>query len=304
MAKVGPKPEAAAEGTAVVPVSTKSTGLAALAAKPAFLQDLAPTGMEILNRYIRPPRLKVVQKTARPPYDQFSTGDVLCMPDMAVVGAMTFDDKHKPHKQGSPFYVVPVFFFPEWLLINPIEAAGTLPMIEERTLDPRSPLAKRSQSPSTRSEICPQMPRDGNGKELYRRYVECLNYCVVILGDSEFCGKPTVMSYSRGSYYLATDFGGLLRGRKAPMESCVFECRSTFDSNEKGDWYGIVPANPSEASGVSPWVESEADMLVFKEAGDELRQAHKDSVIDVDYADLDELHEAGQARGGDGGGKF
>jgi hypothetical protein len=251
---------------------------------PAFMQG-SDLGVEDLGQYVIPPRLKVLQPLSdRETFlSKFDVGDVIAVPQMVLVAPTVKDEKDKPTEDGEPFHFIPVFFFPEWCLWNPIQTRGTLPAIVARTTDPTSTIAAKSRSPALWNEPCPEAP------EFMCRYVEHLNFVIVILGDHDLTGIPVIMSFSRAEHRRGSNFASLIKMRKAPLYGCQFEARVGPRSNNKGHWYGIDVTNPSGDSGIEPFVQ-EKDVFGHLEGLHlEYKKAHEDAKIRVDYEDtLDE----------------
>ena len=270
---------------------TQSGGLVV----PDFMQAETETGLSLLEAYIRPPRLKIVQKTAQPPYSEmFFTGDVVAVPNMSIVAPMRKTDNGRPDMCGESFWVVPLYFFPEFIVWNPIETKGTLDAIRARTTDPKSDIAKRCSHSSTWTAPCPEIPTK-DGKQLHIRYVEHLNYVFRLVGDHPMTGIVAVASYSRGQHKGGTALASAIRARspqvgpKVPCYGCQFEVWSGFERNTKGDWYALQSANPSLESGVAPFVQ-DADLYAsYREEHLKLKQAHLDNAIIVDHDDHEDV---------------
>lgn len=265
MAKVGPKGE---KPTELVPVHEQL---------PDWMRGEADLGIEDLSQFIVPPRMKVVQKTSLPPFDElFAPGEVCVVPQMVRVAGMA------EAKVGQPFYFVPLLFFPEWCLCNPIELKGTLPFVRARTLDPSSPMVAKSRNPALWSEPCPDKP------EYEMRYVEMLNFVVLLHGDHELAGVPVVMSFSKAEHRSGSNFAALIKMRRAPIYGCQFAGVVGWRQNQKGQWFGIDVVNPPADSGVTPFVIDRELYEKHKALHLELKAAHDESKIRVDYDDAPE----------------
>lgn len=253
--------------------------------RPEFLAPLtqAPAGLDLVNQYISPPRLKVVQKSTRSPIiDVYNVGDVIAMPMQQLVAAIILNDAKRPTKDGTPFYFTPVLFYPEWLFWNPLETQGVLPAIRERSFDPTSELAIKSRSPETWSVKCPEMP-EKDGKPIFCRYVEHLNFVVVIEPPNIIEGIPVVMSFARGEHKSGSSFCALLKMRHADIFGCRFEGVVHWrPGTGKGDWMGIDVVNPSDDK---PWVETPELYDAFGKLHSEMLDAWKKKILVVDHED-------------------
>lgn len=263
------------ESTAVVPVDE-------LQNLPAYMQEDNLAGTEELSKFITPPRLKIVQPQSTDKFtDKFINGDVIVVPAMVPIVRQLVDERGKQlsEKKSEVFQFIPIFFFPEWLEVNPIQMKGTLPAIRARSLDPKSKLAALCRNPdmAARSYPCPENP------QFNVRYIEALNYAIVVIGDNPASGTPLIVSFSKAEHQTGRTLNNLIKMRKAPIYGCVFEAFSSYRTNDKGQWYGLNPANPSEGS---PWTSPELYPIV-KAAHEDFKKAHEESRIVVDHDDTD-----------------
>lgn len=265
----------------IVPANKQSGSLAlgAPADLPAFMQGV-DAGVEDLGQFIKPPRLKIVQKQSGEAFSDFDTGDLIIVPQRQLVVPVIKNEKGKSTEVGEPFFFVPLFFFPEWCLWNPIEMKGTLPPIRERTTDPKSPMVAKARNPKLWHVPCPEKP---DGKPC--RYVEHLNFIVVLVGKPEFSGMPMIMSFSKGEHQSGSSFAALVKMRRAPMFGCQFMANTRFRDNAKGDWYGFDVTNPPGDSGVTPFIQEEDVFKQLQKMNADLKEAHAKSMIVVDYDD-------------------
>lgn len=244
---------------------------------PAFMAE-QPSGMEVLAGYVKPPRLKVIQKSADSALlGEFSVGDLIAQPQNIIVAAIEKNEKGKPTGYGSPFYFTPVFFFVEYCAWNPLELKGTLPAVRERTFDPNSALAAKCNNPKLWFEKCPELP------EKSVRNVEHLNFIVSLVNNSEIGNVPMLMGFSRGNHRYGTNFAGLVKMRKAPLYGCQFSGRVARRENTKGEWYGIDVSNPAGDSGVTPFIENPQIFEEFKKLHLEFAELHEKNLIRADY---------------------
>jgi hypothetical protein len=249
---------------------------------PSFMSADAAQGVEELNKYVVPPRIKIIQKqSGEEIVNRFGKGSAILTPQQFLVASM-----EAGKKQGEPFYIVPLLFFPEWATINPIQMKGTLPMLRERTQDPHSRLAKKAMDATLRMEACPEKP------ELKMRHTEFLNFIVVILGNGDAAGIPVVMSFSRGEHGRGGAFATLLKQRcgrsKTPVFGCQFRAQVGHRSNQQGDWFGIDVSNPTEddvAAGVGPFVTDNDIYDRFKMTHTQLKEQLNAQLIQVSHDD-------------------
>jgi hypothetical protein len=242
---------------------------------PSYLMEYAgSTGLENSGQYVRPPRLKIVQKQSGPPItDAFNAGDVIAMPQMLLLKAMEYVN-NKPVDDITPLTFVPVFWFPEWCTWNPIALKGTEPAVLERTLDPNSPLAKKSKSKATWTEDHPTLA----GHKV--RHVEHLVF-VVVLDNGPMAGVPMTHSFMRGEHNTGSALLSLARMRKAPLYVQRFQMTVSQRTNQQGSWYGFNPSNVS-VEGVSPWVE-ESSVGNYRSMYEDLKQAYDANLLQADH---------------------
>jgi hypothetical protein len=238
--------------------------------KPAWMIEAEREGVENLGQYIIPPRIKFIQNQADEQYSEFSPGDTVLVPQKVLL-----------IEAGSPFFFTPLFFFTEYIRTNPIEVKGQQPFIIERTLDPHSELAKKARDPERRVEEYPDNPK----WEINN--VEVLNYLILIHGREDLAGMPICLGFSKSEWMQGSRLAGLIKMRRAPIYGCVFQAMvpPAPRRNTKGSWYGADIGNPSEDSGVSPFVEDEATFESFKAIHHELKEAHSKQEIQVDYTE-------------------
>lgn len=226
--------------------------------KPQFLSNEAPHGLELLKEYVVLPRLKVIQAMAdAAAKKEFGEGALVAVPAGVLVAG--------PEQK---FVFTPLFFWPEWMLINPMKLKATHPMVAERTVDPASPMVTLSRDQNTRMRFHPEHPND---RDYMQRYVEALHYVVMIRG---FADMPMVLTFSKGEHGTGTRFANLISMRSAPIFACVFEAMVTTRQNRAGQsWFGVEITNPC---GVEPWV-TEDEYAANKKLFMELDSLHKSS---------------------------
>lgn len=271
-----------AKKTESVPAVQRGGSLAATA--PEFMRGVEDHGTDLLKQFIVPPRMKIVQPQASSEFKSaFNEGDCILMPSRTLLAPMTLNEAGKPaiEEFGTSFFFVPVFFFPEWCKWNPLETKGALPVIRERSLDPRSRLAALCKNEATWYEKCPERP-DKNC-----RNVEHLNFLVMLVNHPTLDDLPFIISFSKGSYTDGSNLANFIQMRKAPMYGCVFEGHTKYRKNEKGEFYGLPCDSPSEASGVSAWITDEARFKAYQAKHNELKEQHKAGLIRPEYDEDD-----------------
>jgi hypothetical protein len=202
---------------------------------------------------------------------------------MSRVAEVILDENKKPTKAGAPFVFIPVFFFAEWCAWNPLSMKGTLPAIRERSLDPKSDIARKSRNPETREEHCPESK---DPKDLVR-YQEHLNFVCVLLNTGETAGIPIIISFARAEHSSGRNLASLIAMRSAPIFGCIFEAHSQLRVNAKGAWYGLDITNPSVASGFGGHVTNEVQYNALKRLHTDMKEAHAKNLIIVDHDDSD-----------------
>lgn len=264
--------------------TAKETGMAA--SMPDFIKEADLEGTEQLGQYVIPPRLKVIQGSSKAPFSEmFDTGDAVMVPQMMMVAPVKKNEHGKSGNAGEPFHIVPLFFYAEWCLWNPIERKGTHNAIVERTLDPESPIVSKCRDPKLR-HLPIDGEFDGKGNQLCQRYIEHLNYiCVIVDKDHELHGMPFVISYSRGDHRSGSNLAALIKLRKAPIYACRLQAQVAFRPDAKGDWYGLDILNPQDSQ---PWIDDAEEFAALKELHEEFKGAHDANLIQADYADSDE----------------
>lgn len=258
--------------------------------RPADGAGTTMVGMETAGQYIRPPRVKVIQKAALPPYsDLFHTGDVVVVDGSGEMNRIAEINKNaagKPGDLGAPLYATPVFFYPEWAKCNPMSLRGKEPFIIERSLDPASRLAALAQNPKTWFEPLPGATGPLDPKNAIRN-IEILNFVVYFHGLAGFEDRLVCIPYAKGGHRAGTAFIEKLNKRKTShMCGNVFELKSTYQPDKgKGDWYNLECYQPSENAPFKPFI---ADPVLFQRLCDEhakLKEAHKRRLIVVDLED-------------------
>lgn len=238
---------------------------------PDFLRDEKPIGVADMLKYIRPPFVKIVQgsadKTLKQKYKEGSL--VLAQNDELLLDAnavMTF---------------TPVYFFTEYITMNPIELKGTQPMIRARSFDPNSEIARKALDPSTRNE---QIGVDAStGKPLILSHQEVLCFFLKVHSRSDGGEVPedvVLLTFSRAEWRTGSRLARLIAQRNKPVFSGVYEAQIGIHRNTQHDWYGLDIDNPKEPT--SPWVDQEL-YEKLKKTYDVFADAHKRGAVQTTY---------------------
>lgn len=205
--------------------------------RPDYLSTIEKKdyGLGSLVNYTKPPMLKIVQGTTKPPIKPpFSEGDVVVMPHLIHVGS-----------EEESFELTPISFFPSWATWNPLKMPN-LPAIRESSLDPNCEIAKLAANKDTRKQPCPENP------ELQIQHSAQLNF-VVLIDNLELQDVPVLIFFVRGEYYTGSNFGSLIQIRNAPMWACKFQATvETHDDKQGNFWKGLSIVNAPKM-----WVENE-----------------------------------------------
>ena len=257
---------------------------------PAFIQqggELA--GTELLSQFIQPPRLKIVQPQSKPELKaQFNEGDIVIMPQKELVVPIMLNEHNRPTDKGNAFLIVPIYFYPEYCSWNPIGVQGTMPAIRERSTDQNSVIAKKARNPQTREEICPEFPRDADGKPQFIRHTEHLNFLCSLISVEALWDTPVLISFFRGEAKTGQSFCAAIRMRHTHIYACQFQAQAARRTNAKGNWFGLDISNPPMQTGVdNRWVHDEALFNYFAQLHQEYAKAHKAGTIISDYDDED-----------------
>ena len=250
-------------------VSAQSPG-----ALPSYLQAYeGETGVENLQEFIKPPRLKIVQKQADDSLlERFSVGDMICTPAQELVV-----------NKGEPLVVAPLFFWPEWATWNPYELKDNLDTIAYRTTDPEDPLVAKCRNPNMRSEdyvVNGEVQVDKKGSPLKLTHCEHLNYLLEILSGPQ-AGSQAIISFFRAQHQDGTNFAQLIKMRKAPLFATQFELKTYQKSYSGNSWYGTRISNPQT---VAPFA-TEEEFEFRKKIFEEMTTAHAKGQIIVDHDD-------------------
>lgn len=251
---------------------------------PAHLQREAgdkPMGLQLLNQYIIPPRLKIVQPQSKPELkSQFAEGSVICMPAKMPVVERVYDEATKRFAENSnPFTFTPLFFFPEYFCFNPIQL-GNLPAIRDRSTDNRSEVARKAKRKEWREEPCPE------DAKFNIRYCEALTFIVHITDVEALWGIPVTMSFMRGEYGTGQRFITDIGLRKADLFGNVFQAVTGHRIKDQFNWYGYNISSPAPGT-QSQWVEDAGLFAFYKEEHIKFAEAYAANLLRSDVDDDD-----------------
>lgn len=238
-----------------------------IAGVPTFMNDVEDQGLDALKNYIIPPRIKIVQRTSGDIYGAFQPGAVVVTPQLFEVTAEPQD----------PIHFVPIFFFPEWCLWNPIQMNGTLPMIRERTVDPQDPMVALCRDPKRWTIPCPE------NESFECRYIEHLNFIILVVNNPSLDMMLLHLSFFRAEHRTGTMFAGLIKMRHAPLYGCQFEMRTSQRTNPAGTWFGFDIGQPHEDSGITPFIQDETLFNTYHALHDEMHTAHEQVMLRPEY---------------------
>jgi len=238
---------------------------------PAFVRgEEKAQGLEEISKYIRPPRLKIIQKMAREPFDKFDEGTVLVVPSVQII--------------KTPFLFTPLFFFSEWCIWNPIQMMGQLPVIRDRSFDPGSKIAQMSAVKETRTFPCPEKP------EFNCVVSGHLNFLFMIHGDTPIQNIPVLQTFVRGEYGTGQTLLTLINQRQQySIYANIFEANVGDHTGPLGKWKGFDITFPEKTS---TFVEDEAAFNIYAEVHKSFKKAHASFLIQTDFDDKSVVEEA------------
>lgn len=263
-------------------------------AVPEYLQTLvtqggAPIGLDIIRKKVVPPRLKIIQDMASPELKAvWNVGDVIISPSgLLVIRQLIDEHTHKPIGKSEEFFFVPLFYYPEFICVNPHQLKSTLPMIRERTLDPTSQLGRDCQVFEKRQFACPEDARFMCTRS------EVFNFIVFLLTPDERYGDIVCMSFRSGEFKAGQNFASLIMSRKVgskpvPLFANMFAATCGPHKHKNGNTsYGLDIANPrlKEFNGPGHYVEDYELFQYLTAQHVELQQAYNDRTLEVDYED-------------------
>lgn len=246
---------------------------------PSFMQADNKIGTEDMSKFIVPPRMIIVQSTAKEPLDKYNPGTLIVMPNETVVGE--FDKEERCLKE--PLIVVPIFFFAAYTLDNPKELWPTKGRCSEYSFDHDSVTAQRAMNPKLREVMI-----EGCTKPAV--YTTRLNFILYLMRED--INEAVMFTFKRAEMRKGMDFNSLIKARSAPIFGCQFAVDVSKRSNDKGEWYGLDISNPP--ADVGPWVANAELYEHFKEEHLKLKEAHEAKLIAPSHDDDEEVEPVSQ----------
>lgn len=249
--------------------------------RPDWMDNDKATGLESIQKFVSPPRLKIVQKSADDTLkEKYSEGDIFVTPFMQTIYEPARDDKGRIIEEDIiPFRFTPLFFFPEWCCINPYALRAQLLFIRDRSTDPESEVARKARNRATWTEPCP----DDTSHDM--RYSEHLNF-IIKLENHPFT-EPICVTFARSEHSSGRKLCNLIKMRNAPIFGNVFTATLGHRSNALGDWWGLDIENPAE----NPWVDQD-NYDIYKLAYKVCKEQYDSKQIRVDYDEEQPVEEA------------
>lgn len=261
-----------------------STRIAPSSSKPSWLAEKEVKGVDELTQYIRPPFIKIVQGSAEASLKElFEEQSVVLVPGNDLI-----------MKPGEKMLFTPLFFYVEYLCVNPLELKGDLPMVHDRSFDANGEIAQKARDANRRNEqlFNPDgTPIMKKGKPVYRSYQDTRVFLIVIHSPVQ-PGMICALTFSRAELRTADRLATLISARQASPFFCIFEGEIGMHKNADFDWWGFNLDNPSEGM---PWVgEQEAAMYekqhnLLKQAFDERRlQVSEEPSMPIEQAPVEQ----------------
>lgn len=256
---------------------TKVTPNMSLPTAPTFMQGATDLGIEELSRWVVPPRIKLIQAQANPELlEKYAPGDVIATGLDCIIAEPERDSKGKI-LSPAVFCFTPIYFFPEWCCWNDMNLRGKEPAIIERSFDPQSPVAMKAKTKFNKKVPHPTV--DGASVS----FAEHMNFVVAIHNNPAVEDTLMIMTFLRGSHAQGTALAGKIKARRAPMWGCIFDAVIDLKTNQKGNFY--VPFCDNTTHDIGPWVTDEEVFKKFETFHDEMKKAHLERRIVVDYED-------------------
>lgn len=229
---------------------------------PTFMQGQGGESKEQLRQSIRLPRVKIVQPTSTEEnYGGAQIGSVVLTPLNNLLL------EYSPPAQGEACLAfTPIFFYVEWLHTNPY---GVQPFIIEKSVDPKSRIARMAANFDTR--------RQADGTE----YRETLNY-VSLIHMEGLDMTPVLLTFAGAEWKAGNLFRNLICARPGEMFGHNYLAVLKRRANEKGKWFGFDISNPYPDSGVAPYVPDKETYDRNYTMFQELREAFNANLLIVD----------------------
>jgi hypothetical protein len=225
--------------------------------RPAFLADVAVEGLDQINEIVSPPALVIVQAMSQKLLDaEFEAGDVVMMPAQ--------------EKVSDTLEVTPIFFFSEYVCLNPREV-NDLPMIREATFDSRSEIAQKCRD-------LVEFPCPENDKYMCR-YQTNLVFLVYV----EQLDQIVTLRFYRSEFKTGTLFASKIKARGASIYAGRYVLQVGVHKNDKGRWFGF-DFKPTD----QPWVTDEATFNRYADYHREFADLHARNLLRPDDGDVAE----------------
>jgi len=238
---------------------------------PAYMQEDGLMGTEELSKIVRPPLLRIIQKSSSDDLlEKFDKGDLIIRPADALVAS---------YNNGNPdkFLFTPIIYWREFVTWAPLTLKGQVPAVLGTTRDENSALARKAMDATLREEEIQY-----EGMTFTANHVAHLNFLFIIQNNDAMGFEPALFSFCRGEYVTGTKFASMIKQCHAPIFSRIYEGQvsPTPRSNQKGSWYGLDINNPTDD--ISPWVDSDL-YAQYKDLYEKFSISLKSDNIKTDY---------------------
>ena len=231
-----------------------------------------PDGVAELGRIVRPSMMKIIQGQSNSEIrDQFGVGSIVLMPDL-----------HQLSGPDESIRICPLMFYTEYCKWSSFRLKGIEPTIVDRSFDPKSTVAIKSQSPATWSEPHPNYPNDE--KYMYR-YCEHTNFIVKLMDEVHLDLDPVIISFTRTNYKVGSRFAKMILARRAAIYAGIYKLGTRTQQGQGNDWK-IYSMDDSEQM----WIGTPELYERMKDAHLYYSKLMKSKTLDVQYADLDEVN--------------
>jgi hypothetical protein len=190
---------------------------------PAYLAEYKSEGTDLVEGFILIPRIKIIQgMTDSTLRKKTGEGAAVLMPAEEVLA-----------QQGDTFTFTTLFFWVDWTEVSDLNDQDS-PIIMSRTFDPNSDLARRAQSPDPDIRAQKYGPND----KFTARATENLRFAVMV--DTPDGVQPALLTFTRGERTrTGKKLCTLIKMRRAPIWSQVFEATPAEHSNGQHSWFGL-----------------------------------------------------------------
>lgn len=236
-------------------MSTNLPSTTAATSRPAFLSSQEAVGLDGLDRVVAPPNLVIVQSMSDKLLEAgYKAGEVVMQPAQEPV--------------PETLTVVPVFYFTEYVVLNPREAKE-LPMIRERSLDHTSDIAQKCRELAEFD--CPEMP----GKRC--KYQANMVFIVFV----EELQQLITLRFYRAEYKTGRLFASKIKARNASIFAGRYVIQVGVHKNETGRWHGW-----DFKACDRPWV-TEEEYTAFSTMYQRCNDAYQADALRTDVDDRD-----------------